>query len=116
MVSLFEKDRSSMSAEALAAIRTVWPRHTAKHMSRKWGRAVVTMKLWLSKGIPEYQLQMILADLEKEMGQHVEELTARYAALRRARLEEKITRTRRAARDAAGEVRSLACQTPETRP
>jgi hypothetical protein len=115
-VDIFKEYRSVMSADAIAAIRTIWPKHTAKRMSRKWGRAVVTMKLWLSKGIPEYQLQMILADLEEEMGLYVDELTARHAALRSARLEEKTARTRRAGRPAAGETRPAARQAPEKRP
>jgi hypothetical protein len=68
-----------------AAIRLRWPRHTAKHMSRKWGRAVITAKHWLKNGIPPYQFHTILADLDTELEAMERELVSVRAELRRAR-------------------------------
>jgi hypothetical protein len=68
-----------------AAIRLRWPRHTAKHMSRKWGRAVITAKHWLRDGIPPYQQHTILADLDTELEAMERELVAIREGLRRVR-------------------------------
>lgn len=87
-MSLSQKDKW-MSVEVISALRARWPRHTAKHVAKRWGRAVVTAKWWLRNGVPEYLLQTILADLDAELAQMEEELTAQRAALRRARHEAK---------------------------
>lgn len=81
-----------MSAEAIRAIRVLAPRHTAKWMSRKWGRAVVTSKQWLRNGIPEYLLQTVLADLDEELELYERELTIARASLRKARHERQVAR------------------------
>lgn len=78
---------SSVSQAVIAACRARWPHHTAKHMARKWGRAVVTTKLWLSKGIPAYQIHTILADLDDELSATIDELEQLHGQLRRTRLE-----------------------------
>jgi hypothetical protein len=75
----------SAAAIAIEACRTVWPRHTAKHVARKWGRAVVTAKLWLRRGAPEYQIQMILADLDEELARQEAHLVRLRDEIRRAR-------------------------------
>lgn len=76
-----------MTAEVIRAIRTVAPRHTAKWMSRRWGRAVVTCKQWLKNGVPEYLLQTVLADLDSELEAYERELTDARLAIRMARHE-----------------------------
>jgi hypothetical protein len=83
-VSLSDRYKS-MSDVLTAAIRLRWPRHTAKHMSRKWGRAVITAKHWLKNGIPPYQHHAILADLDEELAVMERELVAIRDGLRRAR-------------------------------
>lgn len=76
-----------MTAEVIRAIRTIAPRHTAKWMSRRWGRAVVTCKQWLKNGVPEYLLQTVLADLDKELERYERELLDARVAIRKARHE-----------------------------
>lgn len=101
-----------MSAQAIRAIRIVAPRHTAKWMSRKWGRAVVTTKQWLKNGVPEYLLQTILADLDEEFERYETELTAERAALRKARHEATTARAGGVAGVGLGQGRALVHQGP----
>jgi hypothetical protein len=54
-------------------------------MARKWGHAVITAKKWLARGIPEYQLQRILADLDEELARQEAELIRLRDEIRRAR-------------------------------
>jgi hypothetical protein len=74
-----------MSDVLTAAIRLRWPRHTAKHIANRYGRAVITAKCWLRDGIPPYQFHTILADLDTELEAMERELTAVREGLRRAR-------------------------------
>lgn len=104
-----------MSDAVIAACRARWPRHTAKRMAQKWGRAVVTTKLWLTKGVPAYQLHTILADLDDELTASIEELTELHASLRRARLAKKITRGAHLRRAGAGESAPALRPIPEGR-
>jgi hypothetical protein len=76
-----------VSTAAIQACRAVWPRHTSKFMARKWGHAVITAKKWLARGIPEYQLQRILADLDEELARQEAELLRLRDEIRRARFE-----------------------------
>lgn len=80
-----------MTAEVIRAIRTIAPRHTAKWMSRRWGRAVVTCKQWLKNGVPEYLLQTVLADLDNELERYERELLEARIAIRKAQHERQAT-------------------------
>lgn len=107
-----QKGMRRMSAEAITVIRTLWPRHTAKHIARRWGRATRTAKQWLRNGVPEYLLQTVLADLDEELASYERELTAARESLRKARDEGTAPSTGGAAgaiaREAAARVRSAA--------
>jgi hypothetical protein len=110
-VPISQKDGSrKMTTDVIGAIRTVAPRHTAKWMSRKWGRAVVTCKQWLKNGVPEYLLQTVLADLDEELEGYERELIEARAALKRARHERTASSIGNAARSGLGEGAPLVHQ------